>query len=69
MAVCSQRGSGVRVTIGDKRRLGPVRSRRGAVNAAFLIAAYIVKKIGFYCAMLSNKFDAQWIRTDRGKPK
>jgi cellulose synthase/poly-beta-1,6-N-acetylglucosamine synthase-like glycosyltransferase len=39
------------------------------VNATFLIAAYIVKKIGFYCAMLSNKFDAQWIRTDRGKPK
>jgi cellulose synthase/poly-beta-1,6-N-acetylglucosamine synthase-like glycosyltransferase len=39
------------------------------LNAAFLIAAYIVKKIGFYCAMLSNKFDGQWIRTDRGNTK
>jgi cellulose synthase/poly-beta-1,6-N-acetylglucosamine synthase-like glycosyltransferase len=37
------------------------------VNAILLIAPYIFRKLGLYRAVLFEKTDAQWIRTDRTK--
>ena len=38
-------------------------------RAIFSIPAYAIKKIGLYFALLLNKIDAQWIRTDRSQSK
>jgi cellulose synthase/poly-beta-1,6-N-acetylglucosamine synthase-like glycosyltransferase len=35
----------------------------------FSIPVYAIKKIGLYFALLLNKIDAQWIRTDRSQSK
>ena len=69
VVVCSQRGSVLAFLLAISVAWAQCDRDVVPVDATFLIAAYIVRKIGFYCAMLSNKFDVQWIRTDRGTPK
>ena len=39
------------------------------LRSAFLVIAYMAKKIPIYCRALSGRSTAQWIRTDREKPR